>query len=230
MTRRLKYDIPGVDWRVTVPEVTERGWPDIFGADVAKPLPLVVEIGFGRGEFLLHLAETEPETAFVGVEYSRKRVLKLARRLARTPTRNVRLVEATAQEVVADALGDDSVSCFWVNFPDPWPKKRHFRRRLIQPDFVAALCRRLAPGGALRISTDHPDYAEWIDEVLREAAGIENRYAPDPFRPEAPGRMPTAYELEWRALGRSFHFFEYAKRGGAVGDCETPRGRKPEPA
>jgi tRNA (guanine-N7-)-methyltransferase len=229
MTRRLKYDIPGVDWRVTLEEVSERGWSEIFGADVAKPLPLVVEIGFGRGEFLQHLAEAEPETAFVGVEYSRKRVLKLARRLARTGARNVRLVECTAQELVADALEDGSVSCFWINFPDPWPKKRHFKRRLIQPDFVAALCRRLVPGGLLRVATDHPEYAEWIDEVLRADPRLENRYAPEPFRSEVPGRMPTAYELEWRALGRSCHFFEYAKGAPATREGATGPPR-PKPS
>jgi tRNA (guanine-N7-)-methyltransferase len=211
MSRALKHDIPGIDFRVGLAEVAERGFPEIFGADVAKPLPLVLEIGFGRGEFLLHLAAEQPETAFVGIEYSSKRVLKLARRLARSTLRNVRLVEARAEELVAEGLPDASVSCCWVNFPDPWPKKRHFKRRLIQPEMVAALRARLEPGGLLRLATDHSGYAEWIDEVLRAAPGLENRYAPDPFRPEAPGRMPTAYELEWRALGRSLHFFEYAR-------------------
>jgi tRNA (guanine-N7-)-methyltransferase len=212
MSRSLKHDIPGIDFRVDLGAAAELGLPQLFGADVAKPLPLVLEIGFGRGEFLMHLAEASPETAFVGVEYSGKRVLKLARRLARSPLRNVRLFEARAEELVAEVLPPASVSCCWINFPDPWPKKRHFKRRLIQPAFVAALRERLVPGGLLRIATDHPGYAEWIDEVLSAAPGLVNRYAPDAFRPEAPGRMSTAYELEWRALGRPLHFFEYARR------------------
>ena len=211
MSRTLKRDIPGIDWRVGVAEAAERGWPAIFAADVPEPLPLVVEIGFGRGEFLLDLAPRHPKQAFLGIEVSHKRTLKLARRLARTELRNVRLVEATAQEVVAETLSDESVCCFWINFSDPWPKKRHFRRRLIQADFVAAMARRLVPGGLIRFATDHPGYAEWADEVLRDAPGLENRYAPDAWRPSAPGRAPTAYELEWRALGRSLHFFEYAR-------------------
>jgi tRNA (guanine-N7-)-methyltransferase len=213
MSRSLKYDIPGIDFRVELAAAAERGFGELFGADLAKPLPLVLEIGFGRGEFLMHLAEASPETAFVGVEYSSKRVLKLARRIARSPLRNVRLIEATAEQVVAEALLPASVCCCWVNFPDPWPKKRHFKRRLIQPAFVSALRERLVPGGALHIATDHPGYAEWIDEVLSAAHGLENRCAPDRFRAEALGRMPTAYELEWRALGRSLHFFEYARSG-----------------
>jgi tRNA (guanine-N7-)-methyltransferase len=212
MSRALRYDIPGIDFRVDLATAAERGFPELFGADVAKPLPLVLEIGFGRGEFLVHLAQASPETAFVGVEYSAKRVLKLARRIARTPLRNVRLFEATAEQLVREVLPPVSISCCWINFPDPWPKKRHFKRRLIQPPFAAALRERLVPDGLLRIATDHPGYAEWIDEVLSAAEGLENRYAPDRFRPEAAGRPPTAYELEWRALGRSLHFFEYARR------------------
>jgi tRNA (guanine-N7-)-methyltransferase len=211
VSRTLKYEIPGVDWRVSLVTVKREGWARIFGTDVREPLPLVVDIGFGRGEFLMNLAAQDPETAFVGIEYSFKRVLKLARRLARTELRNLRLVEAPAQEVLRDAIADASVACFWINFPDPWPKKRHFKRRLVQKKFAALLERRLSPGGVVQIATDHTGYAEWIDAVLSHQPGLENRYAPQPFRPAAPGRTITAYEAEWRALGRPLYFFCYEK-------------------
>jgi tRNA (guanine-N7-)-methyltransferase len=221
VSRALKYEIPGIDWRVSLSAVKGEGWAGIFAADVREPLPLVVEIGFGRGEFLMDLAAREPETAFVGIEYSFKRVLKMARRLARTELRNVRLVEAPAQEVLRDAITDASVSCFWINFPDPWPKKRHFKRRLLQKDFAALLERRLAPGGVVQIATDHADYAEWIGEVLGRQSGLENCYAPDPHRRAATGRTTTAYEAEWRALGRPLYFFCYEK----ASDSRAARGR-----
>jgi len=209
VARKLKYDIPGPDWRVGVEEAREKGWSAIFGRSA---LPLVVEIGFGRGEFLADLASQGPDQAFVGIEYSEKRVLKMARRLARSELQNVRLLGATAQEATARAIPDASVSCFWVNFPDPWPKKRHFKRRLIQPVFARELLRCLQPGGVLELATDHRGYAGWIDEVLSATSGLENEYSPKPWRP-APesARMATAYELEWRALGRSFHFFRYRR-------------------
>jgi tRNA (guanine-N7-)-methyltransferase len=210
MARKLKYDIPGPDWRVAPAEVRERGFEAIFASDVAKPLPLVLEIGFGRGEFLLDLAERHPETAHVGVEYSYTRTFTRARRRARTPLRNVRLMEATGEQVVDELLPDASISTLWINFPDPWPKKRHHRRRLIQPAFVARAARRLVPGGMLRFATDHEGYAEWTDAVLRA------EHAPESFRPTEADRLPTAYELEWRALGRAFHFFAYARRGPSV--------------
>lgn len=211
MTRALKYDIPGDDPRVSVEEAATEGWPAIFSSSKIDSSPLVVEIGFGRGEFLIDLATNAPEQAFIGVEYSFKRTLKMARRLARLDVPNVRVVGAKGQDLVAEAIADGSVKVFWINFPDPWPKKRHFKRRLIQKDFVALLASRLMPGGLLKIATDHRDYAEWVDEILREEPALANRYAPDPYRDREQGRLATAYELEWRALGRDFHFFEYER-------------------
>jgi tRNA (guanine-N7-)-methyltransferase len=215
MARRTKLDIPGVDWRVTVQEAAQRGWPALFAGDVAAPLPLVVELGFGRGEFLLALAAADPEQAFVGVERSSKRCLKQARRLARTPLRNLRLVEGLAEEVVREALPDAGVTCFWINFPDPWPKKRHARRRLIQPALAEQLARRLVPGGSLRVATDDPAYAAWIDAVLRGVPGLRNFHAPLAWVSEEAGRSQTAYEREWRALGRPLHFFHYLREADA---------------
>jgi len=213
VSRKLKVDIPGVDRRASIDDVREAGgFGALFACRVPAPLPLVVEIGFGRGEFLLALARECPEQAFVGIEYSYKRTLKMARRVARLGIANVVLVEASAEAVLRDALCDASVSCFWLNFPDPWPKKRHHRRRFVQSDSLAWIARRLVPEGLLRIATDDLDYARWIDEHLAAAPAFANRYAPDRWRGEVSGRMPTAYELEWRALGRSFYFFEYARR------------------
>src|SRR5262249_22211048 len=153
-----------------------------FAGRVAHPLPLVVEIGFGRGEFLLELAQRSPEQAFVGVELSYKRALKMARRLALLPLANVAIVQGRAEEVLRDTLEDSTVACIWLNFPDPWPKKRHARRRFVQTETLARLARRLVPGGLLRIATDDPDYAAWIDAHLAAAPELENRYAPDRWR------------------------------------------------
>jgi tRNA (guanine-N7-)-methyltransferase len=209
VTRRLKRDVPGSDWRVPLSDAAARGFGALFAGDVGAPLPLVVELGFGRGEFLLGLASAAPRSAHVGVEVSYRRTLKMARRLARSELRNVRLVQGLAQQVVQEVLADASVACFWINFPDPWPKKRHAKRRLLQPEFAALLARRLVPGGELRVATDDPDYALWIDAALRAQPVLENLHAPAPFAPEEADRAPTAYEQEWRAQGRALHFFHY---------------------
>jgi tRNA (guanine-N7-)-methyltransferase len=153
------------------------GIAKLFEPDLAAPLRLTVDLGFGRGELLLDLAGAEPGGAFLGVEYSHKRVLKLARRLAH-PAAQPPAGCATAEAIVEDRLPEGFVSAFWINFPDPWPKKRHHRRRLIQPAFVRQLARRLAPGGTLHVATDHGGYAEAIAEVLAAEPLLENLHAP----------------------------------------------------
>jgi tRNA (guanine-N7-)-methyltransferase len=222
VTRALKYDIPGTDWRVTPDDVRAKGWDALFAGEAEAPdaaacRPLVVEIGFGRGEFLLDLAASAPGTRFVGIELSRKRVLKMARRAARTELRNLRLVEAPAEIAVGELLAPASVSVCWVNFPDPWPKKRHARRRLLQPGFVALVASRLVAGGLLHVATDDVPYAEQIDAALAGEPTLENALAPARFVPEVEGRLQTAYERAWRAEGRPLHFFTYRRIPGTLG-------------
>jgi len=211
MGRTLKYDFEGTDFRVSPEDLAGAGIEKVFAPDLAPPLRLTVDLGFGRGELLLDLAGREPAAALLGVEYSFKRVLKLARRLARTPLRNVRLVCESAEAIVGERLAEGSVHAFWINFPDPWPKKRHHRRRLLQPAFVRLLARRLEPGGLLHVATDHEGYAEAIAEVLAGEPLLENLHAPAAWRDEPPPRAPTAYELEWRAQGRACRYFAYRR-------------------
>jgi tRNA (guanine-N7-)-methyltransferase len=208
VSRRLKTDIPGRDWRVRAEEL--RDPEKLFAPLPARPL--VVDVGFGRGEFLLALARESPGAAFLGIEVSGKRVLKMARRLARTELANVRLVQGAA-EAVLEELPAGAADAFWINFPDPWPKKRHQRRRLLQAPLLERLLRRLAPGGRLELATDHAEYAEQIQQLLAASPELENLCAPEPFRRAAGDRPPTAYELEWRAAGRACHYFSTRKRG-----------------
>jgi tRNA (guanine-N7-)-methyltransferase len=175
------------------------------------PLGLVVDIGFGRGEFLIDAAAKEPQRAFVGIERSFKRTLKMARRIARLGIRNVRLVESTAQTGIPELFSERSIESAWINFPDPWPKDRHAARRLVQAPFIRDLALRLVPGGALHLATDDAAYAAQMCEVLAGESLLENLYAPEPFRREKSGRITTAYELEWESLSRSSHYFSYRK-------------------
>jgi len=211
MARKLKYDMLGPDWRRTPEEIAEQGWEALFSPELAGPLELIVEIGFGRGEFIVEQAKKRPECAFVGVELSFKRVLKLARRISSQPMRNIRLVLGRGEQAVDELLSDTSVTEFWINFPDPWPKKRHAKNRLIQPDFISRLARRLKPGGVLYAATDDRGYAEQMDEVLSAEPLLENQHAPLHWLPEVSGRMHTGYEEQWRAEGRPLQFFTYRR-------------------
>ena len=163
MSRSLKYDIPGEDPRLCLADVAALGWDELFsktrvdsasendGVAAARGTRLselrsrkrVLEIGFGRGEFLLAMAERCPEVDFVGIEISFKRTLKMARKVARARLRNVRLLEARAQVAIEQLFLPDSLSEIWVNFSDPWPKARHAHRRVIKSEFVAAAARAL---------------------------------------------------------------------------------------
>jgi tRNA (guanine-N7-)-methyltransferase len=212
VSRRLRYDIPGPDRRVSIEDVQAKGWAEFFAPDLQPPLRMVLEIGFGRGEFLQALAEAAPDVSHVGVEISWKRVLKLARRLARLDLPNVRLVHGAGEAVVAATIAPSSLEAVWINFSDPWPKERHHRRRLAQPALVALLAGRLVPGGVLHVATDDVGYAEHIDAVLAAETQLENLWAPARWLPEVPGRMQTAYAREWRAEGRPLHFWAYRRR------------------
>lgn len=212
MGRGLKYDIPGDDWRRGIDEVAAHGWEAIFAPDLPAPLRLVVEIGFGRGEFLLDLAAKNPDNAFVGIEISFKRALKMARKLSRSGLRNVRLLEGRGEFVVGQLLSPDSVQQIWINFSDPWPKDRHAGRRVIQPEFVRAAARALAPKGSLLLATDDAPYARQIDRVLSAESWLENRFAPAAWSTEAPDRIETGYQRDWIQRSRPLHFFEYTRR------------------
>jgi tRNA (guanine-N7-)-methyltransferase len=216
MSRTLKFDIPGRDFRIYFDEYAAppslARWAELFADDVPVVRDLVIDIGFGRGEFLMDLAANRPEQAYLGIECSHKRVHKMARRVAKTEIQNLRIVEGFAEEVLPELFASESIAEFWINFPDPWPKRNHARRRIVRPDVVALLADQLVPGGWLHVATDDPPYAEQMDAVLCAEAGLENCNAPDAWLPEVPGREPTAYELEWRAQGRPLHFFAYRRR------------------
>ncbi len=194
------------DPRLEAEILRERGVEHCLGR-----LPIVLEIGFGRAELILALAREHPEQGFLGVEVSRKRVTKAAGRIQRAELRNVRIVHSSAEYVVERVLPAGRVRECWINCPDPWPKKRHFRRRLIQPDFVRALSRALVPEGLVHVSTDHSGYADWIAEVLASEPTLENLHAPEPWSGEPPDRSETAYEAEWREEGRLLRYFDYRK-------------------
>ncbi|MBW2723275.1 MAG: tRNA (guanosine(46)-N7)-methyltransferase TrmB [Deltaproteobacteria bacterium] len=211
MSRTLKYDIPGIDWRRSLADAYEFGVFSLFEPEYESPPPLAIEIGFGRGEFLLEMAAKYPEMAFLGVEVSWKRVLKMARKVARAQLENVRLVAGTGQAIVHDCVPDDCIRDIWVNFSDPWPKSAHAHRRLFQPEFVRRAAQVLDPGGILHVATDDPIYADQIDQVLGDEPLFENLHAPASFVREVPGRIATSYEIDWRAGGRQMHFFDHRR-------------------
>ncbi|MFQ5514403.1 MAG: tRNA (guanosine(46)-N7)-methyltransferase TrmB [Myxococcota bacterium] len=202
---------PALSVRLEAEALRERGPAACLGAD-----RFVLEIGFGRAELIMELAEAEPERVFLGVEVSRKRVEKAARRVERRSLGNVRLIHAPAEYLLERVLPPACVEECWICCPDPWPKKRHHKRRLIRSAFLSRLVRVLVEGAEIHISTDHRAYAEWIHEALVKTPELENLHAPDPWASHPPARPRTAYEAEWLADGRRLVYFDYRIRRGST--------------
>jgi len=175
------------------------------------PPPVVLEIGFGRADLILELARSQPERCFLGVEVSRKRVEKSARRVIGAGLTNVKLVHAPAEYLLERVLPEASIAECWINCPDPWPKKRHHRRRLVTPEFTLGMARVMVPDAVLHISTDHAGYSEWMHEVMAKAPGFRNLHAPAAMSMCRPQRPETAYEAEWIAEGREIVYFDYLR-------------------
>jgi tRNA (guanine-N7-)-methyltransferase len=185
-------------------------WPQ-FGLDPALPLdpkavfgraaPLVLEIGFGNGDSLAQMAQEAPETDFIGVEVHRPGVGHLLLRAQALGLNNVRVYCADAVEVVGGLLADNSLDGAQVFFPDPWHKKRHHKRRLVNPEFTALLAAKLKPGGVLHCATDWEPYAEQMLEVLEGCPALRNLAGPGHFS-ERPARRPlTKFEQRGERLG-----------------------------
>ena len=180
---------------------------------VRVDLPLELEIGSGKGTFLVDQAEAKPGVNFVGLEYARQFWLYAADRCRRHGFKNVRLIHEDANVLVhwyaADAIFDQA----HVYFPDPWPKKRHHKRRLLCETFFRQLHRTLKGQATVRIVTDHEDYFEWINE---HAQNVRDLFETIPFqsvRDAEDGQIVgTNFERKYRREGRPFHALSLQKR------------------
>jgi tRNA (guanine-N7-)-methyltransferase len=182
-----------------------------FEAIFGRVAPVEVEIGIGKGRFILAEAERRPDVDFLGLEWSLKH-LRIARdRALRLGIANVRFHRADARHVVADLIPDGTLQRVHVYCPDPWPKKRHHKRRLFNAEMARHLERVLATGGHLNISTDVKEYFDAIVDVVQTTTGL--RRAVDPLHPEA-ATGQTNYETKYLAAGRVIHRVTWRRDAG----------------
>lgn len=179
---------------------------EIFG----RRAPLVLEIGSGMGETTAAIAQAEPDTDFIAVEVHAPGVGSLLRKIQALDLRNLRVVRHDAVEVLARMIPDGALAGIHLFFPDPWPKKRHHKRRLVQPAFAALAARKLAPGGTLHAATDWPEYAEQMLAVLGAEPLLENTVAGYAARPAR--RPHTKFEQRGLARGHPVRNLVFRRR------------------
>src|SRR5690554_2314338 len=188
-----------------------RHWPtyglSLFGGPLdtqqrfGREAPLVLEIGFDMGDSLLEMALAEPDKDFIGIEVHPPGVGRLLNAAAEAEVSNLKLYMADAKDVLADCIPAATLDRLQVYFPDPWHKKKHHKRRIIQPDFIQAIAPSLKAGGLLHLATDWAEYAEHMLEVMEAAEGFANTSAGFTQRPSF--RPITKFEKRGERLGHS---------------------------
>lgn len=171
-------------------------FPRIFGRDARRTL----EIGCGNGDTLAALARLHPDEDFIGIEVHRPGVGRLLNTLESEQLANARVICADAVEVLSRCVPDASLDAVLLYFPDPWPKKRHHKRRILQTGFAALIAQKLRHGGQFRLATDWPEYAEHMLAVLAASAEFANTAADGGYVPRPAERLLTKFER--RGLNR----------------------------
>jgi tRNA (guanine-N7-)-methyltransferase len=183
------------------PEPLRVNWSEVFGNDH----PVEIEVGFAKGLFLLNASQAHPEVNFVGIEILRKFQLYAATRFAKRHLCNVRVMCTDARAFFHHHVGDASVQAIHIYFPDPWWKKRHHKRRIFTPAFVADCARILWPGGYLHIVTDVGEYAQLIREMVAGHPVLVAQPPPEASEPAHDLDYLTNFERKFRKQGRAIH-------------------------
>jgi tRNA (guanine-N7-)-methyltransferase len=186
-------------------------WGEVFGAAG----PVEVEVGIGKGRFMLASAEAHPDVLHLGVEWANQYLRIAEARAHKRGLTNVRFARVDARELVERSVPTASVGTYYVFYPDPWPKKRHQKRRFIQPGTVGHLARTLVDGGKLHVSTDHEEYWQSIEKVLDGHPAFERMPEFGDASFAIPVEQPlTNYEAKYRIEGRKRLRASWQRRPG----------------
>lgn len=187
-------------------------WGGLFQNDH----PLKLEIGFGNGNFLIDMAIREPQSNFIGMDFYHKGIRKIVTRMDRLHLKNIRVAYGDAGQKLPILFDECEISEIFINFPDPWPKKRHHKRRLIKPDFVEILAGKLAPQGKIRIATDFTSYAQEILEIMQADTQLHNPHEDQGYLHERNDIPKTKYEKAFLDAGKKIYYFEFSKEQDCV--------------
>lgn len=186
--------------------------PFDFDALFGRTAPLVVEIGFGNGKSLLEMVQRFPERNYLGIEVYRAGVGGLIADLQEVGATNCRVICDDAVEVLSRCVADNTIDTFQIYFPDPWHKKRHHKRRLIQTPFVKLLHQKLKPGGKIHLATDWEEYAEQMMAVFSDLDEFENIAGKGNYYTEETERGSTRFQRRGERLGHGVWDLQFKKR------------------
>jgi tRNA (guanine-N7-)-methyltransferase len=173
--------------------------------------PVHLEIGSGRGEFLLHKSVQHSEVNFLAIELKEKRIKTVIRQLDLKIHKNVRVVKLFVDEKITDYVPEESFQVIYIIHPDPWSKRKHHKNRIIQHDFIDVLWKILKPGGIIQLSTDHEEYANWIIQHFLERKDFESVYYKGFTRDPEEKHIETFFEKRKRQEGFLPFFMKYRK-------------------
>lgn len=176
-----------------------------FNALFGRSAAVTLEIGFGNGASLARLAHAQPEQDFIGIEVHRPGVGHLLQLAERDRLSNLRIYNHDAVEVLERCIPDHSLARVLILFPDPWHKKRHHKRRLVQPEFIALVASKLSRGGILHLATDWTDYAEHMLAVMAQTSAFSNIAGAGNYAERPAYRSLTKFELRGQRLGHPVH-------------------------
>lgn len=199
------YPLYGVEWAGGVVD---------FDRIFARSAPVVLDIGFGDGEALAAMAIAHPEYNYLGLEVYRAGTGKLLRRIESDGIQNLKVLLTDAAEFLKTGVASSSLAGVQLFFPDPWPKKRHHKRRMVQPEWLGMVADRLQPGGFLHMATDWAEYADWMLELTNQSSEFANPHAG--FAPNAGARPSSRFERRGLRKGHEVFDLILLRRAGTL--------------
>jgi tRNA (guanine-N7-)-methyltransferase len=182
-------------------------WSEIFGNNN----PLALEIGCGVGDFIVQMAALHPDLNFIALDFYNKGCIKTCKRIDKSGLANVRVLRAEARSFIEACIPSGSLRMTVINCPDPWPKLRHRKRRLVNTDFVAYLSRFMRPGADFYFATDFVDYGLDVAEFMAVQQGFDNQLGSDTFRHTLEGYPVSKYMRRFLDLGQQIYYVHYRK-------------------
>ena len=169
----------------------------------------VLEIGFGDGDFLIDMAERHPKKNYLGLEIKTKRFKIAVKRSRNYENENLKFLHMNANIAVEEIFIENTFSQVYINFPDPWPKDKHHKHRIINPDFLGNLSKIMKEDGILEIASDHKDYIEHAFDVFKDITFFTSMYPQPGYVNDIPNRPYTKYEREFREEGREIFYLMF---------------------